>query len=390
MTTPPAPEKAAVVLIGNYPADRQESMLRFQRLLETELAARGYEVHSLAPFAILGRISARGPVGKWLAYVDKYLLFPPILALHLASIRRRLRGRRVVVHICDHANAVYASLARRWFPVLVTCHDLLAVRGARGEDTYCPASGFGKYLQAAIFRGIGKATFVACVSEATRSDLIRLGGPDLAARSNHVPLATSYPYRPVSREQSAALLAAAQLSLPYRGFVLHVGSDHPRKNRRGILLAMACIEDAWTGPIVFAGDALSPEEREVARKTGLHPRVVEVKRPSNETLLALYNTAHAQMFLSYAEGFGWPILEAQASGCPVIASNRTSVPEVAGPGAPVHGPEDYAAIGAEVLRLGEPAFREEVVANGLRNAASYSHARMMDAYEALYARLTDS
>ena len=52
-----------------------------------------------------------------------------------------------MVHICDHSNAVYASKVRRWFPVVVTCHDLLAVRGALGEDTDCPASGLGKILQ---------------------------------------------------------------------------------------------------------------------------------------------------------------------------------------------------------------------------------------------------
>ena len=56
------------------------------------------------------------------------------------------------------------------------------------EDTYCPASGFGKILQASILRGIGRATFVACVSRATESDLIRLSGPAMTERSQVVPL----------------------------------------------------------------------------------------------------------------------------------------------------------------------------------------------------------
>ena len=180
MKTLPASDKPVVVLIGNYPLDRQESMLRFRDLIRARLESRGFPTESICPGSYFGHILRKGVLAKWLGYIDKYILFPPVLALRLSRIKRKFPERKVVVHICDHANAVYASLARRWFPVLVTCHDLLAVRGARGEDTYCPASPFGKILQAAILRGIGDATVVACVSRATWSDLIRLGGPAMA------------------------------------------------------------------------------------------------------------------------------------------------------------------------------------------------------------------
>jgi glycosyltransferase involved in cell wall biosynthesis len=384
MKTLPASDQPVVVLIGNYPLDRQESMLRFRNLIQSRLESRGFPTKSIFPRAYFGRILPRGVLAKWLGYIDKYILFPPGLAMRLSRIKRKFSGRRIVVHICDHSNAVYASLARHWFPVLVTCHDLLAVRGARGEDTDCPASGFGKFLQTAILRGIGNATFVACVSRATRSDLIRLGGPAMDERSQVVPLTLNYPYRALPREEAVGGLARAGIDLPFHGFVLHVGSGLRRKNREALLLSVAQIKDSWPGQIVFAGDPLSSGERTLARSLGLENRVREISRPDNETLLALYSAAHCFIFMSRFEGFGWPILEAQISGCPVICSNRSSVPEIAGEGALIHEPEDYAAIAGDIQRLQEPAFRDTLIALGLKNARSYSSERMMEAYEEIY------
>ncbi len=134
MKPSPALDKPVVVLIGNYPLDRQESMLRFLDLIQSQLKTRGFLTESISPQGYLGRLARKGTLAKWLGYIDKYILFPPVLARRLSRIKREYPDRKIVVHICDHANAVYARLARRWFPVLVTCHDLLArARRARGR-----------------------------------------------------------------------------------------------------------------------------------------------------------------------------------------------------------------------------------------------------------------
>jgi glycosyltransferase involved in cell wall biosynthesis len=356
-------------------------------LIQGRLEAAGYSTLSIFPRVYLGRLVAQGPLAKWIAYLDKYLLFPLDLARQLSAIKRQFQGRKVVVHICDHANAVYAGLARRWFPVLVTCHDLLAVRGALGEDTYCPASTTGRYLQAAILKGIGKATRVACVSKATLADLVRLSDSSMAAKSEYVPLSLNYPYRLLPHDEAVAKLTQAGITLPYRNYVLHVGSGHPRKNRKALIYAVSRIKDTWPGEIVFAGERLSTEERDLAKALGLQDRLREIVGPDNETLMAIYSAAHCLVFMSYSEGFGWPLLEAQASGCPVICSNRTSVPEVAGEGALAHEPEDYVAIAADIQSLRDPAFRETVVASGLGNVQGYTSDRMMNSYEDIYRRI---
>ena len=388
MNTSPVGEKPVVVLLGNYPVDRQESMLRFRNLIEARLTAAGYTTESIYPQGYFGMMLRQGPLAKWLGYLDKYILFPTKLAGALGQFaEKKYSGRKVVVHICDHSNAVYARLARRWFPVLVTCHDLLAVRGALGEDTDCPASGFGKRLQATILHGLGQASRVACVSRATQGDLIRLLGPGMAERSEVIPLALNYDYRALTRDEALAGLARAGIDLPFGGYVLHVGSGLRRKNREALLQSVARIKDQWPGKIVFAGEALSDAERMLALDLGVKNRVHEISRPDNETLLALYAAAHAFIFMSRFEGFGWPILEAQMAGCPVICSNRTSVPEVAGDGAFIHEPDDYASIGAAILRLEDAALRSEMISQGLKNARLYSNERMMSAYEVIYRQI---
>jgi glycosyltransferase involved in cell wall biosynthesis len=380
-----APAKPVIVLLGNYPPDHQESMLRFHDLLRDRLRADGYVVESVSPRGVVGPLALKG-AAKWFGYVDKYILFPAELLGIFSRLREKYLGRKIVVHICDHSNAVYASKVRRWFPVVVTCHDLLAVRGALGEDTDCPASGLGKLLQKQILGGLKHATEVVCVSNATRGDLIRLGGAEISKHSEVIPLTLNYAYGPMTQDAAMEVLKGRGLDLDYRGYVLHVGSGARRKNRPAVLRSVAEIKDTWPGKIVFAGEALSAAERELAESLGLGARVREIA-PDNATLHALYAAAHGFVFPSRAEGFGWPILEAQISECPVICSNRTSVPEVAGEGALVHDPDAYSAVGADILRLQDPAFRAGVVAAGIRNAQGYTVERMMRGYEDVYQRI---
>ena len=158
-----------VLLIGNYPADQQQSMQRFAMMMLRGLTAAGVPAELIQPQPFLGRIGFAGPfVAKWLGYLDKFLFFP-------RQLKRKLAAGFDLVHICDHSNAMYCAHVRER-PVVVTCHDLLAVRGALGEATDCPASPTGKYLQRWIVSGLRKADAVACASPATLRDAQRLVG----------------------------------------------------------------------------------------------------------------------------------------------------------------------------------------------------------------------
>jgi glycosyltransferase involved in cell wall biosynthesis len=110
-------------------------------------------------------------------------------------------------------------------------------------------------------------------------------------------------------------------------------------------------------------------------------------QPDNETLTAIYSAALALVFPSRFEGFGWPVLEAQMAECPVICSNRTSVPEVAGEAGLIHDPTDFAGMGQDIQRLEDPEFRASIAARGLINAKAYTTERMIESYKEAYRRL---
>src|SRR5947209_872857 len=206
-----------VLLIGNYPADRQQSMQRFALMMLMGLRAAGIAADLIQPEPYLGKLKFAGSfAAKWLAYVDKFILFP-------SRLKRRARDA-AVVHICDHSNAVYVNRLRA-APVVVTCHDLLAVRGALGEQTDCPASVTGKILQRWILSGLRKAAAVACDSGTTLADAERLvGRAHDRPKLEQITLALSFPYRRLpAAEANERLRNLPQLaSLP---FVLHVGSN---------------------------------------------------------------------------------------------------------------------------------------------------------------------
>jgi glycosyltransferase involved in cell wall biosynthesis len=154
-----------------------------------------------------------------------------------------------------------------------------------------------------------------------------------------------------------------------------------------VLGAVAAAGKKFGGGMVFAGPPLAPELRAMAERLGLGDRVREVVRPDNATLEALYAGARALVFPSRWEGFGWPIIEAQACGCPVVCGNGSALPEVAGAGAILCEADDHAALGRALVAAGDPAQREALVAAGRRNAARYSTEAMVAGYVALYSEL---
>ena len=371
-----------VLLIGNYSLDRQQSMQRFGTMMLQGLTNSGVPAELIAPQPFLGKFRGAGSfVAKWLGYIDKFVLFPRKLRATLAT------EKPSVVHICDHSNAMYGGWIKGT-PVVVTCHDLLAVRGALGEETNCPASITGKFLQKWILRGLRRADEVVCDSQATEVDARRLlFSGEASPKIEMVRLGLNYPFRKLPEAEISAHLARIPTLDQEIPFVLHVGSNLRRKNRDGALRIFALCKDKWKARLVFVGDALTPELNSLAESLGILDRVTQVPDASDQLLEALYNRALALLYPSRFEGFGWPVIEAQACGCPVVCSNAGPLPEAAGDAGLFHDPDDEASFAADLLRLRDPAQRVIWSEKSLRNAERFSTSRMVSQYIDIYRSL---
>ncbi len=180
-------------------------------------------------------------------------------------------------------------------------------------------------------------------------------------------------------------LQRAGIDFPY---VLAVGTMEPRKNLARVIRAMRNVPSHVR--LVCAGwpGWLNEEcERELA-KPDLKDRVVVCNHVSDELLRDLYAGAISLVYASLYEGFGLPIVEAMASGCPVICSDRPSMDEVSDGGARLVDPEDENAIAAGIRDVIEnQALREELIEAGRRISAGLSWAKTAEETLAVFRRV---
>lgn len=375
-----------ILLVANYLPDAQESMQRFAALLGTGFAHAGHTVRTLRPSVIAGCVARNDSAAKWLGYVDKFALFPRVL--------REAAAWAQIVHVCDHSNAFYMKyLAGR--PHVVTCHDLLAVRSAIGDIPRRETRWSGRRLQSMILTGLGRARHIVCVSDSTRHDVLRIV-PDAARQHNKITRiynGLNYPYAPMDRGQAEGRLTRLGLS-PRRPFLLHVGGNQWYKNRPGVIDIFArlrTLEDGRDLALVMAGKPWTAELRQLILSRKLESSAVELSNVPEEDLRALYSSAELMLFPSLAEGFGWPVIEAQACGCIVAASNFAPMTEVGGDAAIYVDPADPESAALKLWKVlrSAPGLRVALRQAGLRNAARFSAASMIGAYLNLYQGLTE-
>jgi glycosyltransferase involved in cell wall biosynthesis len=359
-----------VLVLGNYPADHQQSMIRFAHLLVSIYQSHA-QVRLVPPPVLAARLPGLPRLArKYIAYVDKLLFFPLWLTLRGGSFD--------LVHIADHSNAFYSFCFPRWKSI-VTCHDLLAVRGAMGDrSSACETSPIGIWLQRLILAGLRRAGAVAFDSQASYQDFKTLLGNPPRQRHSVIPIPLNAPF--TADPNAFPLTRAEQSLMPEEPFLLMVGSALPRKNR---ILALRLIEQlGQESPyrVVFAGAPLSEDEQLFRGTHPLGERLLSIERPSHALLNQLYCRAHALLFPSFAEGFGWPLVEAQACHCPVIASPTTSIPEVAGQGALYANPTDVTAFAAHVHSLEDLEERVRLIRLGLSNTRRFDPDVVGEAY----------
>lgn len=361
-----------VLLIGNYAGDKQESMGRYANMVQTELIKKSIQVNLIYPPLLFGIFYRKTKVNKWVGYIDKYIVAP--IYLLFISI---FNSNYDIIHICDHSNAIYRKL---FDPkkLVITCHDVLAIRGALGyADAHCKATRAGVILQKWILNNLINIDKIACVSKTTLKQLIELISANQAVQKQwkYVPNTFNQSFEPIEIESLKATIR--KFNLTNTSYLLHVGSDLERKNRSVLLELLSKKKDIQlvvTHP--FNLDLLD-------YKTHAN-RISILTNLTSQELAAIYQGAFAFVFPSLSEGFGWPIIEAQKSGIPVICSDIPIHREIAGDAAIFVDSKNINEFVLALDSLNNQEKRKSLVLNGLENIKKYEKHIFIDSLIDLY------
>jgi glycosyltransferase involved in cell wall biosynthesis len=240
-------------------------------------------------------------------------------------------------------------------------------------------------MRTAVPWSLRRARHLIAISEFTKREIIdlfqlppeRISVTHLAARPAFRILA------------NPAALAGVRAKYGLRDpFILCVGTVEPRKNLTRVVEAFARVRQGGLPHVlVLAGQTYFAAKDIMATINRLHlePYVTLVGYVPDEDLPALYNSADLFVYPSLYEGFGIPVLEAMACGTPVVASNATSIPEVAGTAALLVDPRDVTALADAMVRaLTDPDLRKWLHGAGIDRARQFSWDQTAAATVAVY------
>jgi len=228
-------------------------------------------------------------------------------------------------------------------------------------------------------RGVTRAArAVIAISHATKRDLVeRLGVPE--ERITVVPNGVDPAYAPVPTDSDPALEVRRRYALPER-FILTVGAIEPRKNLRRLFEALrrvAARPDARDVALIHAGpDGWLADDVPHAAHAIANGRVRFLGYVSAPDLAVLYGLAQCLAYPSLWEGFGLPVLEAMACGCPVLTSRVSALPELAGDAALLVEPTSVEEISDGLGRLwSDGSLRALLARRGIERARQFTWER---------------
>lgn len=255
--------------------------------------------------------------------------------------------------LCDNPNAINITTVHDFI------YDLAPVRKSLSNR-------IRNYL---THRTIAKSDHIVCISENTKRDLLKIL-PE--TKDNQIYVI----HNGVSEEYS--VIDSPEPS--YSRHLLFVGGRNGYKNF-GYAVEMAAQNKL---KLLICGNQLTDRERELlSNQLGKDNYEIRV-RPSNQELNILYNSVFALIYPSSYEGFGIPILEAQRAGCPVIALNASSIPEVIGDTPLLLQSLDASSFRNAFDILNQPNIREDIIKEGLENSKRFSWKKMASEYQNLY------
>lgn len=306
------------------------SMNKYAKTLAEGMRIRNHNVEICTPPAIFSKIPFPGIIRKWLGYIDSLIIFP-------IRFKKKIQNfpADTLFVISDQALGFWVHLVKDK-PHVIHCHDFMALKSALGLITENPVSWSGKIYQKLIRNGFVQGKNFISVSGKTQQDLhCFLPGKPKSSQVVFNQIAPFYQCKNILTARSLLvefIKRTKGLALDLsEGYILHVGVDVWYKNKRGVLELY--IE--WRQitqrklPLIMVG---KPGEylKPLIESSDLNGHLIVLENIPEEILANAYAGASVFLFPSLEEGFGWPIAEAMACGCPVITTNLAPMTEVGG------------------------------------------------------------
>ncbi len=268
------------------------------------------------------------------------------------------------------------SLKSKKYPTVLTVYDMI-------HEKFPESFPANDKTAEAKRHAVQRADLVLCISESTREDLLSFVETDPSKVK-----VTYLGFDPVTHVSSAKI----QYAPTDKPFLLYVGSRGGYKNFSVFMSAFAELGEKFANlqVVAFGGGLFSEQELALQSKLGIADRVFQIGG-GDDFLNCMYQQAVAFVFPSLYEGFGIPPLEAMANGCPVISSNRSSMPEVIGNAGLFFNPEQAAELKSAIVKVVEDQhLRETLVAFGYERIKEFSWQKCMENTLKEYQELLDN
>jgi len=223
------------------------------------------------------------------------------------------------------------------------------------------------YMKFMIKSSCRRADKIIAISKNTKKDIIQI----LKINKEKIKVvyeASDEKFKRLNKKDLAELKKKYDLTR----FIFYSGSISPRKNIKRLIKAFEIIKNKLNLDLIITGNKLWKNKKEMAL-IKQNPKIKVLGNVSDQDLVALYNLAEVYVYPSLYEGFGLPILEAQACGCPVITSNKSSLPEVGGHSVVYINPLKTEEMSKAIEKVvSNKKLRENLIKKGYKNIKRFS------------------
>ena len=291
--------------------------------------------------------------------IDRYLRYPYL-------VKKRVKKGNVK-HMPSHEFA-YLFKFVKLEKVIITVPHLIpyVVSGFDSESSF---------FWRLNVREMKKANRIITLSNFSKNEIVKHAGYPEAKIAVIYYGVDHERFKPAPRDEK--LMSEYKLPVDEK-LILYVGSEHPRKNVPTLIKAFSKLKKVKEGvKLVKVGSAAWKNEREkllrLIYELGLESEVLFLNYVPEEDLPKLYNAADLFVLPSLYEGFGVPLLEAMASGTPVVASNSSSIPEVVGDAGVMVDPNDVDGLAEAMYKvLTSSGLSQKMIQRGLRRAKLFT------------------